>query len=217
MDKKVLELTKLLWDYHHVNHALKKADCILGLGSIDPEVARYSSKLYLDGWAPRLAFSGGIAHHGDLLETSWDKAESLVFADIAIGMGVPQDEILLETQAQNTAENFRFTEEVFKAHRIDPKTVIVVQKPYMERRALATVEKEWPRRNIIVVSEPISFEAYLARESDVERLINIIVGDTERIKLYGERGYQTMQHIPENVWHAFEQLVARGYTRHLIA
>ena len=38
-----------------------------------------------------------------------------------------------------------------------------------------------------------------------------MVGDLQRIKIYPEKGFQIEQHIPEDVWKAFEFLVAAGY------
>jgi hypothetical protein len=43
-----------------------------------------------------------------------------------------------------------------------------------------------------------------------------MVGDLQRVKIYPEKGFQIAQEIPEDVWRAFEELVAAGYTRHLI-
>ena len=39
LNKETLALAKKLWDYHHTNHTLEKADCILALGSHDLRVA----------------------------------------------------------------------------------------------------------------------------------------------------------------------------------
>lgn len=43
-----------------------------------------------------------------------------------------------------------------------------------------------------------------------------MVGDLQRIKIYPSLGYQIYQEIPDQVWAAYEELVARGYTEHLI-
>ena len=36
------------------------------------------------------------------------------------------------------------------------------------------------------------------------------------IKIYPEKGFQIYQEIPNNLWQAYEKLVALGYTKHLI-
>jgi len=43
-----------------------------------------------------------------------------------------------------------------------------------------------------------------------------MVGDLQRIAIYPKQGFQIAQEIPVDVWDAFEQLVALGYTKHLI-
>jgi hypothetical protein len=43
-----------------------------------------------------------------------------------------------------------------------------------------------------------------------------MVGDTQRIKVYADRGFQIPQEIPDDVWAAFNELVRRGFTSHLI-
>ena len=54
------ELSQIIWDYHHLNHQLEKSDLILALGSNDLRVAERAADLYLQGWAPRLMFSGNV-------------------------------------------------------------------------------------------------------------------------------------------------------------
>jgi len=54
------KLAKIIWDYHHIGHKLEKADCILVLGSSDIRIAEYGAKLFFDGWAPLIIFSGGF-------------------------------------------------------------------------------------------------------------------------------------------------------------
>jgi len=46
-------------------------------------------------------------------------------------------------------------------------------------------------------------------------VINILVGDVQRTRVYAERGFQVFQPMPDEVWAAFTELVARGYTSHL--
>lgn len=43
-----------------------------------------------------------------------------------------------------------------------------------------------------------------------------MVGDLQRIAVYGKNGFQIPQDIPEKVWHAYEQLVALGFDKHLL-
>ena len=100
----VIALAKKIWDYHHVNHALVKSDCILTLGSHDTRVADRAAELYLEGWAPLLIFAGGL---GRLTEGLWTESEADLFARIAVEKGVPKEDIVL---AFYSPEKRRLTE-----------------------------------------------------------------------------------------------------------
>ncbi len=216
--EEINKLAKIIWNYHHLNHKLEKADLILVLGSHDIRVAEYAADLFLKGWAPRICFSGGIAHQDDLLATSWQSSEADVFAGAALKMGVPKDKMILEKRSKNTGENYIFSHELLKKKGYDPKTIIVVQKPFMARRAYAAFKKLWPSPNarVILASPNISFEKYPNRSIKKEDFINIMVGDLQRIRVYGRLGYQIKQRIPRKVWQAYKNLVSLGYNKHLI-
>jgi uncharacterized SAM-binding protein YcdF (DUF218 family) len=208
-----LALAKKLWDYHHVNNSIEKADCILVLGSHDLRVAERAAQLYLEGWAPLLIFSGGL---GNFTKDLWTETEADLFAAIAIKMGVPKNAILVENKSTNTGENILFTQQLLAQKNLNPQSFIVVQKPYMERRSYATFKKHWPDKKLIVTSPQISFEDYPIEEIPMERVIHIMVGDLQRIKFYPEKGFQVYQEIPEDVWQAYEELIASGFDKHLM-
>jgi len=208
ISKEAIALAQILWDYHHVNDTLEKSDCILVLGSHDTRVAERGAELFLEGWAPLLIFSGGL---GRLTDGVWAETEADKFAAIAINKGVPEPDILIENRSTNTGENIVFTQQLLKEKKLDPKSFIVVQKPYMERRSFATFKKHWPDKKLFVTSPQIPFEQYPTIDIPLERVINIMVGDLQRIKVYAEKGFQVYQEIPAHVWDAYQQLVKLGF------
>lgn len=192
---------------------MEKADCILALGSHDLRVPERAAELYLSGFAPLVLMSGGL---GNFTQEIWTEKEADKFADIAIENGVPPEAILIENNSTNTGENILFTQKLLKEKNLDPYSFIVVQKPYMERRSYATFKKHWPDKKLLVTSPQISFEEYPNEEIPLERVIHIMVGDLQRIKMYPAKGFQVYQEIPADVWQAFEQLVALGFDKHLM-
>ena len=144
------------------------------------------------------------------------KSEAEIFADIAKSKGVPEDKILIENKSTNTGENVQFTKQLLKDKGLDFTSFILVQKPYMERRTYATFRKVWPEKEFIVTSPQVSFEDYPNDEIPKEKVINIMVGDLQRIKVNPEKGFQIPQEIPQEVWEAYEKLVDAGFTQHLI-
>lgn len=213
MTTEKISLAKTIWDYHLVKHQLEKSDCILVLGSHDLRVAERGAELYLQGWAPVLVFSGGL---GNFTLGMWNETEADKFAKIAVEMGVPADAIIIENKSTNTGENILFTQMLLREKNLDPDSFIVVQKPYMERRSYATFKKHWPDKKLIVTSPVISFEEYPNDEIPLERVINIMVGDLQRIIEYPAKGFQVPQEVPDNVLHAFERLIELGYDNHLM-
>jgi uncharacterized SAM-binding protein YcdF (DUF218 family) len=207
------ELAHIIWDYHHLNHKLEKADLILALGSNDLRVADWAAEVYLQGWAPRLMFSGNV---GALTRGKFAKSEAETFAEIAIQKGVPPEAILIEPESTNTGENIAFSRHLLTRQGLDPESIIVVQKPYMERRAYATFMNFWPGKRLIVTSPPIRFAEYFTAELPKDLVINIMVGDLQRIRDYPAKGFQIAQEIPDEVWQAYEQLLALGFDKHLI-
>lgn len=208
-----LHLAKIVWDYHHMNMALQKSDCIFVLGSHDTRVADRAAEVFLQGWAPLLIFSGGL---GRLTKDLWAETEAELFAKIAVQKGVPQQNIVIENRSTNTGENVLFTQQLLKQNGLDPKSFILVQKPYMERRTYATFQKQWPGKTVYVTSPQISFEDYPTEEFPMEKVINIMVGDLQRIRIYAEKGFQIAQYIPRQVWEAYESLVALGFNKQLV-
>ncbi len=206
---------KTIWDYMHMQHVLKKCDAIFVLCSMDTRVAERAAQLYMDGYGDYLIVSGGS---GKLTKDVFEDTEAETFAAIIQAQGVPADKVLLESASTNTGENIRFTYELLQQRVLAPQSLLLVQKPYMERRTYATFKKQWldPSTDILVTSPQISYEDYFNENCPKELVLNVMVGDMQRIKKYAENGFQIPQEIPQDVWQAYERLVTAGYTKHLI-
>jgi uncharacterized SAM-binding protein YcdF (DUF218 family) len=218
LDERLRPLVERIWRYHQLDHALSHAEAIVVLCSHDTVVAERAAQLFLEGWAPWLVFSGGL---GTITRTLWREPEAERFAQLAVGRGVPADRILTERESTNTGENVRFTRRLLEHRGLGQlRRFIVVQKPYMERRAYATFRKVWPEAEVVVTSPRATLDEYLARSTHesftADDVISVMVGDLQRIRLYPEQGFQIPQEIPGDVWDAFTALVAAGFDRHLI-
>jgi uncharacterized SAM-binding protein YcdF (DUF218 family) len=211
--KEIDELAQKIWDYHQLNHQLEKCEIILALGCNDLRVAEYAAELYLQGWAPWLMFSGNT---GKFTKGRFARSEAETFAAIALEKGVPEEAILIEPESTNTGENVIFSRRLLEHRGFDPKSFILVQKPYMERRACATFMNFWPGKRLIAASPPATFTDYPTAELPKDLVINIMVGDLQRIRAYPQKGFQIEQDIPADVWQAYEKLIALGYNNHLV-
>jgi uncharacterized SAM-binding protein YcdF (DUF218 family) len=207
------DCARILWDYHRLGHTLEKADCIIALGSHDTRVAERAAEVFREGWAPLLVCSG---HLGALTRAMWTRPEAEIFADVAVARGVPRDRVLTESRSTNTGENVDFSRLLLAERGLTPRRAIAVQKPYMERRTLATFAQRWPELDVRVTSPRIDFDAYPTGEIRKDDVIHIMVGDLQRLIVYGRKGWSAPQDVPPHVMQAYERLVAAGYTRRLI-
>jgi uncharacterized SAM-binding protein YcdF (DUF218 family) len=213
MDPSTDDLARILWDYMRLGHEPVPADVILVLGSNDVRVGEHGARLFLRRLAPIMVCSGNV---GRLTAGTFEKSEAETFADAAVRLGVPREAILLEGRSTNTGENIDFSRALLAARGLRPSRIILVQKPYMERRAWATFKRRWPEPELQVTSPPIPYDQYPTPEIPRDLVIDILVGDVQRVRVYAEQGFQIPQPMPPEVWSAWEELVARGYTGHLV-
>jgi len=214
IDEEVLRHARVIWDYHYLDSDLQTADFILALGSHDERVARHAADLVLQGLAPLFVPSGGF---GKVTREIWKIPEGEIFAKIAIDRGVSPSKILIEDRATNTGENITRTRDLLALNRIKVSSGILVTKPYMRRRAFATATKQWPEIEWIVSSPNLSFNEYPDGGLSAEQMIELMVGDLQRIKLYADSGFQIPQEIPDEVWASYEELVRRRFDKYIIS
>ena len=198
----------MLWDFHGERKVPERADFILAMGSHDERVAEEAARTFLNGLASILVTSGG---YGKVTRDLWHVTEGERFAQIARTMGVPDAAILVEPKAANTGDNVVFTRQVLQQHGFTPQSGLLVTKPYMCRRAYATAAKQWPEIRWFVSAPEITFDNYPNDEVPLGRMINLMVGDLQRLKIYGENGFQIPVYIPDAVWASFERLRDAGF------
>ena len=211
-----LEPLQIIWDYLGMHQTPTKADCIVGFGNFNTNIARRAAELYHQGYAPKILFTGGLGRNTTRLFT---EPEAVRFARVAMECGVPEEDIILEDKSTNTKENIDFMREIFEKQGIPHDHVLGVHQPFMERRIVAALGIYWPELNFTVTSPQVTIPEYLAaaREQGMTEnaSISVIVGDFQRIDLYAKLGYQTPQEIPAEAWEAFHKLVAMGYDKQL--
>ncbi|MET8384295.1 YdcF family protein [Streptosporangium canum] len=202
-----------LWNYHDMHHVVRPADVGIGLGSHDLGVATYAADLYLQGFFPLIVFTGANA---PTTVSRFPRGEAIHYKEHAIERGVPDGAVLVEPRATNTGENFTYTRALLAQHGIAVTSATLISRPYQQRRAYATSKKLWPEIEITCASLPLSLDDYVESIGDVDRVINMLVGDTQRITEYAKKGFAIEQPYPAEVDAAFRRLIAVGYTSRLI-
>ncbi|MEV7044920.1 hypothetical protein [Amycolatopsis sp. NPDC051061] len=73
-----------------------------------------------------------------------------------------------------------------------------------------------PGVDVVCASKAVSFEDHLTGEEDADRVISMLVGETQRITEYAARGFAIPQDFPHGVERAFGRLAAAGFTQRLL-
>jgi uncharacterized SAM-binding protein YcdF (DUF218 family) len=207
------ECVERLWSYHDMRHELRRCDVGIGLGSHDLGVAVVATELFRRQMFPWLVFTGANA---PTTIREFPRGEAVHYREHAIANGVPADRVLVETEATNTQENLTFTRDLLSAKGITVGSVLLMSRPYQQRRAFATCRKVWPEVDVVCASRPLSLDNYVASIGDAKRVIDMLVGDTQRIVEYAKQGFAIPQEMPDDVRAAYDTLVAAGYTSRLV-
>ena len=203
-----------LWDYHDMRHELHPCDVGIGLGSHDLGVAVVAVDLFDRGMFPRIVFTGANA---PTTIDRFPRGEAVHYREYALEHGVPAEVVLIETQARNTAENLTLARSLLAEHGVEPCSVLLMSRPYQQRRAFATCRKVWPEVEVLCASRPLSLDDYVASIGDVKRVVDMLVGDTQRIEEYARRGFAIAQEVPADVRVAYQRLVQAGFTSRLVS
>ena len=126
-----LKPLQTIWDYLCLHQKPEPAECIVGFGNFNTDIAKRAAELYHQGMAPKVLFTGGLGRNTEGL---LPEPEAVRFAKVAMACGVPEEDIILEDKSRNTAENIHFTREKLAALGLPHSNILGVHQPFMERR-----------------------------------------------------------------------------------
>lgn len=202
-----------IWQYHQMGHELRPVDAAIGLGSHDLGVATFAAELYRAELFPVLVFSGG---NSPTTAARFPRGEAAHYREHAMTLGVPDSSILVEPKAGNTGQNVSLSRELLAKHGYRPRSVLLISKPYMERRAFATCRKVWPEVEVICASEPLKFDDYVRSIGDEKLVIDMLVGDLQRVIEYPKQDFAVEQDVPTGVLAAYNRLLEAGFDSRLL-
>ncbi|MCP2279861.1 YdcF family protein [Nocardia amikacinitolerans] len=206
---------EVLWDYNQLHQRVGAADLGIGLGSHDLGVATWTAALYRQRTFPLIVFSGG---NSPTTIGTFPRGEAVHYREHAIDLGVPESAILIEPAATNTGQNITFTQALLEQNgRLDSiESVVLICRPYQQRRSYAVCRKLWPGVDVVCTSLPVPLDEYIDRIGDVDRVITMLVGDTQRTWVYPRKGWAIHMDVPDEVRNAYLRLVDAGYTGRLL-
>jgi uncharacterized SAM-binding protein YcdF (DUF218 family) len=197
-----------LWRYHRLGHELRPGDAGIGLGSHDLGVATYTAELYHRGLFPVIVFTGGST---PTTRGRFPRGEAVHYREHALELGVPDSAILIDPNATNTGANIVNARALLTAAGHQPRRVLLISKPYAERRSYATARKLWPEVEIVCASMPLCYAEYVRTIGDERLVVDMMTGDLQRIIEYPARGFAIPQDVPPDVLAAYERLRAAGF------
>lgn len=207
----------VLWNYMRLDRPVEPGDCIVGFGCYNEDIPVRCAELYHQGYAPKILFSGSLGRN---TADMWTGSEAERFAAIAMAAGVPEADIIIENKSTNSAENILFTRAKFRELGMDVRRIIAVHKPFMERRVMAAMGVYWPEVDAVYTSPQVDLETYIRNSvacgMTEKGVIDVIVGDFQRMDVYAKKGFQLPQEIPQEAWDAFQALVELGHTGELV-
>ncbi|CAL9516468.1 hypothetical protein SUDANB108_03773 [Streptomyces sp. enrichment culture] len=202
-----------VWDYHQMGHSPRPCSVAIGLGSHDLGVADRAVDLYKRGMAPLLLFTGATS---PTTQERMPRGEAVHYRERAVELGVPSSDVLVEPRARNTGENIRFSRDLLEEAGVEVSSVLLISKPYEERRAYATARKLWPGVEVVSASSPMTLDEYVDSIGDARLVIDMLVGALQRLMIYPEQGFMISQPLPADVIEAYERLCQAGFTSRLL-
>ena len=176
------------------------ADAIIVGGCRDLGLADKASEIYHKGICNKIITTGYQPEYLDI-------PEAQLLAERCVELGVPKKEITMESSSSNTGENILYASKLIK----EPKSLILIHKPYMSLRFLATAEAQWPdpQPKFYATCQDIEFEEY-CKIHGTEKVAYMMLGDIKRMKVYVQRGFRSEQYIPEEAYEAYEKIISSG-------
>ncbi|MFD8456872.1 YdcF family protein [Streptomyces antimycoticus] len=202
-----------LWGYHQMGHTVRPCSVAIGLGSHDLGVADTAVSLYERGMVPLLVFTGA---NSPTTRERMPRGEAVHYRERALELGVPSSAVLVEPQARNTGENIRFSRALLEESGVVVSSVLLISKPYEERRAYATARKLWPEVEFVSASTPMTFEEYIDSIGDPRLVIDMLVGALQRLLIYPDQGFMISLTVPEDVMEAYDRLRGDGFTSRIV-
>lgn len=211
-----LEIANELWAYNQLKQQeAEEADLIMGLGCRHLEIADRAVELYFrtiqSGRKGQILFSGGRGIYTRDLE----QTEAARLYQHSIAAGVPMDALIVEDQSRHTGENMTHSRQLLRSMGITAiEHVQLVTMPLHERRALATLEKQWGIPGSVTSPRNAPGNAYeFAEFSETfhiseNRLLDRAVDATEKIISYADRGWITPQPMDDKTHYYLQE--ARG-------
>ncbi len=179
----VEEATTNLYNYLKLTDAPQRADAIFVLGSANLSPAQKAYELYQAGYAKKIF---AVASGGPLGgQKEWGMPECEKYKEELVALGVPADNVVIPTrdeQTINTLTEARTAISFMREHGVYPKRVLVIARPFHQRRVNNTFLEQYINQGIEFINCP-SDEPFDPTDTQTEQAI---VREAERLYIYSD-------------------------------
>lgn len=209
---------KQIWDYMNLNQALEKCDLIVGCGCTNMNIPVLCSKLYKEGYAKKIVFTGG---YGKVTKNINSKTEAEIFKDVALNHGVDENDIYLDTMSKNTKENFVNLKKIINDNNLDVNSILIVHNVMGERRTYNTAKKILKDIKIIITSNKTTFDDYFndlknKNNDKIHTIVSVTNSNIQRMIIYPLLGFQIEDEVPKNLIKVYYHLKSLGFNDYII-
>lgn len=204
MDSKIKLAMKAVFDYLSVTDKPQKSDVIFIAVSFSVNPPKKAAELYLKGFSKKIFIVG---KHGTFSDASWKKSPAKTYKNELIRLGVPGNDIVARSLAPNTYLEAVKSIPLMRRQGINPKKVIVIDRPEHQRREWATFQKVWPAIKFIncPCDEPLVYS---------QKILDILIAETKRLEAYAVKGDLVRQKVPIKVKSAVKFLEDKVRTKY---
>lgn len=183
-----------VWNYLAPQGSVTQADVIFVFGGHGFEIPKRAAELYHRRVAPTVLLTGAS---GPLTVGVYPDSEARVFANELIKNNIPSDALLLEECAQNTGENVVLGMAKLRKAQLHPRTVALVSKSFLTRRAMLTFARHFPEVDTIPLPPVGPPSRHLDRSAT--QLAERMLSELKRLRDYQKLGFIAEVVIPESV------------------
>jgi uncharacterized SAM-binding protein YcdF (DUF218 family) len=203
MDTKTKKAIKIVYDYLAVKDKPQKADAIFLATSFSLDPPKKAAELCQKGYSNKIVMVGIEGTFSDL---SWKEGQLETYKNELFKYGVPKSAVIAEPTAPNSLEEAQKSIPLMRKHGINPRKVIIVDRPEHQRREWATFAKAWPEITFIncPADEPLKY---------TQRILDLCVAELERLKIYEKKDDIVKQVFSKEVVKAWKFLKPKVETK----
>jgi len=205
-ETRLIDAAQVIDNFLRLNQTPQPSDVIIALGNNDDRTAHYAGRLYLDQFAPLLLLTGNVGErtrNKNIPEAQ--RYLNIIQRDFP---DIDPTKIILEDQARNTGDNIHFSCQKLHDLGIYPRTVLVVTKPFAQRRTYESFKHQWSDLDRVIVTSPgYPFEQYfLDPEVNTRYLANQLSQEIFKLHDYPGKNFISRQSVPPEVDQAYREI-----------